>query len=299
MHLKETYLHGEEKVEARRIISEKTGYIIKSTSILSQIFRRSSFAAEMGVTSNEIFEFIGDQVLDYYVVKIVSERCGSLGITDDYTFRIRENRFTFIKQTLVSNEALAKIIDEWEIVKYLRLGRSDIKNEVAKEQKVKADLFEAVIGAIAIESNWDTQVLETAVRSALDMENKITDLIESDTKVRCFNIDNAITTLKEFAEHGRCTMPSYKFAGPDYVGYYEDGKPKWFCTCCIVDEKIGITYTVESTSKSEAKKAAAYLVLCQHLGMQNQYGPNDWYSLWTYKDGKLTPNRKDNKKVLS
>ena len=285
------YFNGKEVSETRRIIKEKTGYIIKSTSILNQIFRRSSFAAETGQNSNEIFEFIGDQVLSFYVVKIVSERCGSLGLTDDYTFRIRENRFTLIKQVLVNNEALAKIIDDWDIAQYLFLSRSDIKNEVAKEPKVKADLLEAVIGAIAIESNWEPQILENAVMMALDIESKITSLIESDSKVRCFNIDNAITTLKEIAENGRCTMPKYVFTGPEYLGYDSDGNPRWTCSCSIINEKIGLSKYVHAISKKDAKKAAAYLVLCEHLCMQNKYGPNDWFNEWTYKDGKLFPNR--------
>ena len=288
------YLNGKEKLEVRRLIQENTGYIFKSSSILNQIFRRSSFAAETGQNSNEIFEFIGDQVLSYYVVKIVCEKCGSLSLTDDYTFRIRENRFTLIKQALVNNEALEKIADNWDIAKYLLLGKSDIKNDIAKETKVKADLLEAIIGAIAVESNWDGVVLETAVSKALKMEETLKEMIESDTKVRCFDIDNAVTTLKELAENGQCTMPKYSYTGPEYIGYDNDGNARWSCSCAIVNDKIGLTKLVFATSKKDAKKAAAYLILCEHLGMQNKYGPNDWFAIWTYKDGKLIPERKQN-----
>ena len=288
------YLKPKEQYEARMIIQAKTGYIIRGTKTLCQIFTRSSFAAETGRSSNEIFEFIGDQVLSYYVVKIVSERCGAFSLTDNYTFRIRENRFTQIKQALVNNETLAKIVDEWDIAKCLLLSRSDIKNEVAKEPKVKADLLEAVIGAIAVESNWDTKVLETAVSRALKIDETIESMIESDTKVRLFDIENAVTSLKELAENGQCTMPKYDFSGPDSIGYDSDGNPKWACTCSIVNDKIGITESVYATSKKDAKKAAAYLVLCEHLGMENKYGDNDWYGNWTYKDGKLISNRNIN-----
>lgn len=283
-------LSREEKFEVRRIIGEKTGYIIKSSKILDQVFRRSSFAAETGRNSNEIFEFIGDQVLSFFVVKIVSEKCGALSLTDGYAFRIRENRFTLIKQALVSNEALAKIIDEWDIAKYLLLGKSDIKNEVTKETKIKADLLEAVIGAIAIDSNWDFRILENAVMMSLDVESKISSMIENDAIGRYFDIDNAITTLKEMAENGQCTMPEYEFAGPESIGYNENGDPKWFCTCRLINDKIGLTKLVEATSKKAAKKAAAYLILCEHLGMQNKYGPNHFSGFWTYKDGKLLPD---------
>ncbi len=284
-------LNGKEKTEVRSIIHEKTGYIIKSPSVLNQIFRRSSLAAETGQNSNEIFEFIGDQVLSYYVVKAVSKRCGALSLTDAYTFRINENRFTQIKRAFVNNNTLAEIIDEWDIAKYLLLGQSDIRNEVAKETKVKADLFEAVIGAIAVASDWNSEILETAVSKALNIEGKLKAMLDSAARVWRFNIDNAITTLKELAEKGKCTMPQYKFFGPDSLGYDVDGNPKWSCTCTIINAKIGLIKQVDAASKKDAKKAAAYLLLCEHFGAQNQYGPNDWSPYWEYKNGKLFPNR--------
>ena len=113
------YFFGQEERELKLLIKEKTGYCIRSRGILSQAFRRRSYCAEYSGKSNEMFEFLGDQVLGYYVVKIISERCGSISITEDYTFRIRENRFALIKQDLVNNETLAKIIDDWDIAKYL------------------------------------------------------------------------------------------------------------------------------------------------------------------------------------
>lgn len=290
-------LNTKERSEVKRIIKEKTGYLITSTSILDQIFKRSSFAAENGQNSNEIFEFIGDQVLGFYAVKIISERCGSLSlITDDYTFRIRENQFTAIKQALVNNETLAKITEEWDIAKYLLLGKSDIKNEVAKETKVKADLLEAVIGAIAVESNWNSEVLETAVLKTLNIDKEITNMIESDIKVKLFDIDNAVTVLKELSEKGRISLWEYEFTGPEYIGYDSDGNPNWCCSCSIVNDETAIRRTVFANSKKGAKKAVAYLLLCELFCVQNKYGPNDWFMVWFYKDGKLIPKCKPDRK---
>lgn len=284
-------LSESEKTETRRIIKERTGYFIRSTSILNQVFRRSSFAAETGESSNEIFEFIGDQILGFYVVKIISEKCGGLSLMDGYAFRIRENRFAQIKQELVNNDLLAQIIEEWDVAKYLLLSRSDINNHVVQETKVKADLFEAILGAIAIESNWNPEVLETAVSMALNIESRMIGMIENDPAVRQFDIENAVTVLKELAESGQCTMPKYVFEGPNDLGYDNDGNPKWCCTCSIVNYKTGLTKQVWSSSKKSAKKAVAYLVLCEHFGAQNKYGPNDWFGIWIYKDGELRPDR--------
>ena len=262
--IQDIYLNRAEKLEARRILKEKTGYTIKSTILLNQAFRRSSFAAENGLNSNENFEFIGDEVLGYYVTKNISKRVGSLSLTRDFTFRINENRFTQIKQSMVNNESLAKVIDEWGIVKYLRLSRSDIKNNVTSGIKIKADLFEAIIGAIAIDCDWDSKILEQVVAQALNMDAKIDTMITDDPMMKCVDIDNAVTTLKEIAEAGQCTMPKYEFFSFNTVS------PAWHCRCRIINNKTSISRLVCAPSKKEGKKAAAYLILCEHLDMQNQ-----------------------------
>lgn len=289
--MQKTHLTHQEQHHAKMIIQEKTGYMIRSTTILNQIFRRSSLTSETGQSNNEIFEFLGDQILSFYVVKIITGKCGVLSLTRDYIFRIQENQFTQIKQALVNNETLAKVIEEWGIVKYLCIGKSDVKNEVTQETKVKADLLEAVLGGIAVDCNWDPPILEQAVTKILDLDKRLDTMIENDTKARWADLDTAVTILKEEAERHNCTMPKYDFSGPDMLGYDGNGNSKWNCSCSIVNDKIGITRLVNATSKKDAKKAAAYLTLCEHWDMPNKYGPNHHSLFWTYKDGKLFPEK--------
>ena len=239
-----------------------------------------------------MFEFLGDQVLGYYVVKIISERCVSMNIESDYSFRIRENHFTSLKQELLSNEALAKIIDEWGIAKYLIVGRSDERNQVNQQTKVKADLFEAIIGAIAVESKWDSTVLETAVRKSLNLDNRLQNIIQNDYNSITINIDNAVTVLKELAEKEQCSMPKYELDDKNLI-YDKDGNPIWHCSSYIINEETSIFRGVYASSKKDAKKAVAYLMLCEHFQIQNQYGVNDFYPIWVYKDGKLMPEKGD------
>lgn len=285
------YFFGQEEHKLKVLIQEKTGYCIQSRGVLSQAFRRRSYCAECSGKSNEMFEFLGDQILSYYVVKIVSTRCVSMNIEGDYSSRIRENHFTSLKQELVSNEALAEIIDDWGVLEYLIVGRSDERNQVDQQTKVKADLFESIIGAIAIDSNWDSTVLETAVNRALNLEERLQNIIQSDYNSITINIDNAVTMLKEMAEKEQCSMPKYDFDGPEKLGYDKEGNPIWSCSSSIVNDITGIIKVVYASSKKDAKKAVAYLMLCEHLQIQNQYGPNDFYPIWNYKNGRLTPNR--------
>jgi len=171
----------------------------------------------------------------------------------------------------------------------LIVGKSDYLNEVDNQIKVKADLFEAILGAIAVESKWNTDVLESTVNKMLSIDEKLNSIITTEYRPAQFDIENAVNTLKELAEHGRCSMPEYEYGTPEHLGYDEDGNPRWCCTCFVISEKTGIKRQVWSTSKKSAKKAASYLVLCDLYELQNQYGVNGKYAIWQFKDGKLMP----------
>ena len=43
-------------------------------------------------------------------------------------------------------------MDEMGFAKHLVMGNSDIKNNVLNEMSVKEDLFEAIVGAVALDS---------------------------------------------------------------------------------------------------------------------------------------------------
>ena len=274
-----------ERNELRQIIAEKTGYWFKPNSgVLIQAFTRSSYTAMCGGENNEVLEFIGDQVMSYYLTRQIANRCGALNNDLAFSFRIRENRFTTIKQELVCNENLEQIIDQWGIAQYLVTGNT----EKTLAPKAKADLFESILGAIALESNWNPEVLEAAVVKMLDLDNRLSAMIASDFQPVRFDLDTAVTVLKELAEQGQCSAPVYDYCGPDALGYDQDGNPKWAVGCRI--DAAGIVRSVQASSKKDAKKAAAYLVLCAHFEVQNRYGPNRICPVWIYRNGKLVPD---------
>lgn len=276
-----------ERNKLRQIIAEKTGYWFGINScVLIQAFTRSSYTTMCGGENNEVLEFIGDQVMSYYLTKRIATQCGALNHDLEFSFRIRENRFTAIKQELVCNENLEQIIDQWGVAEYLVVGST----EKTLAPKAKADLFEAILGAIALDSDWNPEVLEAAVGKMLDLNNRLAAMIASDFRPVKFDLDTAVTVLKELAEHGKCSAPTYDYWGPDALGYDQDGNPKWAVGCCIVNSETGIKRSVLASSKKDAKKAAAYLVLCDHFKVQNQYGPNRICPVWIYRNGQLVPD---------
>lgn len=259
-------------------VQSDIGYSFRNPDLLYQAFTRSSYSAQYGTENNEVLEFIGDRVIDFYVVKIIADRFGFFKSDSDYydededmdEFCIVANKdeadFTAIKQQIVSNKNLAANIDELNFARYLYLGDSDVDNHVEQQTKVKADLLEAIIGAIAIDCEWNPAIIEQAVSNLLQIDDYLDDVDVEEERPDKFKIENAVTTLKELAEQGKCSRPEYEISDePEYI----DGQQWWKCICTV--RSWGIIKSGYATSKKEAKRYAAYLVLCTHYDLPNEF----------------------------
>ena len=51
-------------------IQSQIGYTFNNLDLLQQAFTRRSYSEENGGENNEVLEFIGDKVLDFFVVKL-------------------------------------------------------------------------------------------------------------------------------------------------------------------------------------------------------------------------------------
>ena len=217
-------------------------------------------------------------MLDYYVVKTIVDEFGFLKSQSEYYDKDNDNEefcivahkneadFTEIKKEIVSNKTLAKRIDSLGFTKFMYLGDSDIDNNVVAQEKVKADLFEAILGAIAIDTDWDAEALQNSVAAMLNIDKFLADVDTIEKRPEKFKEENAVTTLKELAEHGICSMPEYDSS----VGQVErNGRLWWACTCTV--RSWGVQITGLADSKKEAKRYAAYLVLCEHYELSDEF----------------------------
>ena len=167
-----------DNVDYIQLIKEKIGYEFKEehSDLIQQAFVRRSYSNEEGGENNEILEFIGDVVLSYYVTKIICDEYGRLmdEISTNYEWNefaidADENSLTQIRKKFIEGKFLAKRIDTLELAKHLIMGRGDRKNHADKQSSVKEGLFEAILGAIAIDSGWNSDKLEKAVVNMLDI----------------------------------------------------------------------------------------------------------------------------------
>ena len=179
------------KEEAIREIEEKIGYHFELKSLLEQAFIRRSYINELSdnerynVEDNEVLEFIGDKVIDYIVVKTMANMKGAVDLefynytpvkgacSGMYSSSLSEGKLTDVKTSMVEKKALAKAMSLLGLQKYLIMGQGDINNNINETDSVKEDLFEAILGAVAIDCEWNMEVLEKVLFSMYDIKDAI------------------------------------------------------------------------------------------------------------------------------
>ena len=154
----------------RDFVQDSINYRFKNIHLLEQAFTRKSYSAEHpGVQDNEILEFYGDAALDIVVTRTLYVKFSKI-VNNRFVSEKNEGELTKLKSILVSKESLARCMYYSGFSDFLYLGESDKKNEVQKSISVNEDLFEAITGAVAVDSNWDYPVLERVCKTMLQME---------------------------------------------------------------------------------------------------------------------------------
>lgn len=154
----------------RDFVQDSINYRFKNIHLLEQAFTRKSYSAEHPeVQDNEVLEFYGDAALDFVVTRMLYAKFSKI-VNNMFISEKNEGELTKLKSIIVSKESLARCMYNFGFSDFLYLGESDKKNEAQKSISVNEDLFEAIIGAVAVDSNWDYPVLEMVCRTMLQME---------------------------------------------------------------------------------------------------------------------------------
>lgn len=163
-------------------IQIKIGYHFKNLELLRQAFTRKTFSERYNrqIPNNEVLEFYGDKALDFVVMKEMSEFYGSVKNGEPFLSMYDEGRLTKIKNALVCKETIAEKIKELGFHNLLIMGHSD-NDYNWQPESIQEDLFEAILGAVAIDSNWEAEALTTVVEKMLHpkvyFENRIADKV--------------------------------------------------------------------------------------------------------------------------
>ena len=227
-------------------VERQIEYTFDNVDLLFQAFTRRSYSQEKGGENNEILEFIGDRVLDFYVTKILIDRYGYIKDDSDVEeFAVEmydtEGSLTEIKKKLVNKMMLAHRIDILGFNCFLFMGKGDIQQHKENEPSVKEDLFEAILGAIAIDSGWDPEVLETSVSVMLNIEHYLDKGFSDD--------EDYVSLIQQWSQKENGETPLYEFKelrNGNYEVYLE-----------LYTERGYINYRARGYNKSDARRNVA------------------------------------------
>ena len=191
------------------MIQGQIDYQFKNRDLLQQAFVRRSYSKENGGADNEVLEFIGDKVLDIAVVRYLTDRFGYMSDKSEeyqeFFCEYSEGKLTQLKAQMVGKNSLARRIDELGFAEYLIMGNGDIQNSVAEEKSVKEDLFEAILGAVAKDSEWDFEKLQQVVEIMLNPDS----FVDKDE-------ENYVQMIQDWAQKKIGMNPTYRYYDTSY-----------------------------------------------------------------------------------
>ncbi len=129
-------------------------YEFKDKKLLELALTHISLANDTRTESNQRLEFLGDSVLSYIIANEIYKMYP----------KCDEGELTRIRASLVCEKTLAELSRELDLGGALKFGRSEAMSGGNKKDSVLADAFEAILGAIFLDSG-----IEVAKKWALDI----------------------------------------------------------------------------------------------------------------------------------
>ena len=220
--LKGVFCFMDKKEYFETVVQNQIGYAFKNQKLLRQAFVRKSYSAENGGENNEVLEFIGDTVLSAAVMRYLTTKYGNdLHIQkkipagfrvpqepEEFHSEKTEGELTRTKQKLVEKKTLAMRIDELGFTEFLIMGKGDIEQNMAEQPSVKEDLFEAILGAVVLDTNYDYEIIQNVAEIMLRPDSIVDNGEEADY----------VRLIYEWDESFGC-IPYFRYKNESYSLY--------------------------------------------------------------------------------
>ncbi len=215
---------------------KKIGINFNDEKLLRQVFVHRSYLNEnpgFELDHNERLEFLGDAVLELVVTEYLYRN-----------YKNPEGELTNLRSALVKGVMLSHIASDINIQDYLYLSRGEAKSEGKSRQLILANAFEALIGAIYLDSGYEKTQVFVKKYLIMHLKSIIDNKLYLDPK----------SHLQELAQEQLGITPIYKVIseeGPDHAKNFNVG--------CFIGEKM--FGSGDGSSKQNAESAAATTVL--------------------------------------
>lgn len=188
-------------------LEHKLNYYFNDRNLLKNALLHKSLGNERKEyknQNNERLELLGDAVLDLIVAEYLYKNYKNAS----------EGTIAKLKAMIVSETILAKISRQIGVGKFLMLSRGEVMSGGRNRESILADSFEAILGAVYIDSN-----LDEARVFALSHIKQYIDHIEENEDILDFK-----SILQEYVQKEFRTVPTYELIaerGPDHMKEFE------------------------------------------------------------------------------
>jgi ribonuclease-3 len=204
---------------------KKIGFRFKDRRYLLQALTHSSYANERKIRKipdNERLEFLGDAVLELVASHDIFLKNPAMS----------EGEMSKLRASLVCEPALAYCAREISLGRYLFLGKGEMAMGGAERDSILSDAFEAVIGAIYLDSGF-TNAKEFILKYALN---------DAETKKLFYDSKTILQEIVQAKGQGKVRYEIIEESGPDH-------------SKCFVVKAISLD-GLETMGKGKTKKAA-------------------------------------------
>jgi ribonuclease III len=218
-------------------LQKKLNYRFKNSDLLRSALTHKSFN-EGGMNrgaDNERLEFLGDSVIGMAITDYIFRRCRDNS----------EGDLAKMRAHLVSSNLLFKVAKTIGLGSYILLGRGEEKNQGRRNPKIVSSTFEALIGAMYLDSEF-----QTASAIIISLFKEFLEQLLS----RELRINDYKSELQELIQKHKNILPCYQVVA-------ENGKPpdKLFKVAVFLESsEIGSGW---GKNRREAEQEAALIAL--------------------------------------
>lgn len=182
------------------MVQKNLGYEFHDLNFLKIALTHRSYSSEYGLKyCNERMEFLGDGILS----AVVSEYLYNKYSDDD------EGKLSQVKAQIVSAKSLSVWAKKIKLDKFILISKNEDSNFARQRESLLCDSFEAIIGAIYIDSNFENA--KKFINKFLSLEQTV-------------ELTDYKTSLQELVQAQFQTLPEYKVIkeyGPDHDKKFE------------------------------------------------------------------------------
>lgn len=209
-------------------LDQQLGYRFNNTALLENAVTHRSYHPD----HNERLEFLGDAILDLVIAHALFQKFP----------QATEGELTRLRANLVNKTTLATLARELKLGDYLLLGRGEIKSGGASRDSLLANVVEALLGAIYIDSDFNTcqRLIQTIYASRLQQ-------IASPTPYK-----DPKTQLQEHLQACQRPLPRYIIQATE-----GEAHAKQFTVHCEVEGLAQVTQGIGRSRRIAEQEAAA------------------------------------------